>query len=138
MRPSGPPSKFDPMAALDANPEPQQKQQNYQQQHQPQQSQSYSKAVRLELHKRMQNQDQMPSSSGLNRQILEAFDSDDEDDDDEEEDAAARRGKGAEVAPPCDMNYFNASGGGSKSKHGFRTHHDMADAFAAGLQAMKK
>merc|ERR1712029_499864 len=114
-----------------------QQQQNYQQ-HQPHQSQSYSKAVRLELHKRMQNQDQMPSSSGLNRQILEAFGSDEDEDDDEEEDAAARRGKGAEVAPPCDMNYFNASGSGSKRKHGFRTHHDMADAFAAGLQAMKK
>merc|ERR1712130_698371 len=118
------------MAALDANPEPQpHNQQPYHQQNQPQQSQSYSQAVRLELHKRIQNQDQLPSSSGLNRQILEAFDSDDEDD--------ARRGKGAEVAPPCDMNYFNTSGGG-KSKHGFRTHHDMADAFAAGLQAMKK
>ena len=47
-------------------------------------------------------------------------------------------GEGAEVAPPCDMNYFNSSGSSSRDKTGYRSHYDMADAFNAGLEAMKK
>ena len=121
----------DPMAFLDANPEQEQPQE-------PPEAQpsvpSYSKAVRMELHRRMQNQDHLPSS-GLNSRVLEAFQDDSDDDDDEEEDQ--KRGKGTEVAPPCDMSYFSA-GPGSSNKQGFRSHHDMADAFSAGLQAMKK
>ena len=78
----------------------------------------------------MQNQDQLPSS-GLNSRVLAAFD----DSDDDEEEDTSRRGEGAEVAPPCDMNYFNAS---NSKKQGSRSHYDMADAFAAGLAAMKK
>ena len=83
----------------------------------------------------MQSQDHLPSS-GLNSRVLEAFQDDSDDDDDEEEDQ--NRGKGTEVAPPCDMSYFNAGPSSSNSKQGFRSHHDMADAFSAGLQAMKK
>merc|ERR1712227_973012 len=93
----------------------------------------YSKAIRLELHKRMQNQDTLPSS-GLNSRVLEAFnDSDDGDDDDD----TSHRGDGVEIAPPCDMNYFNA-GSNQRKQQGSRSHYDMADAFAAGLAAMKK
>ena len=51
----------------------------------------------------------------------------------------SRRGAGAEVAPPTDMSYFNSGpSGGGNSRQGFRSHHDMADAFAAGLQANRK
>ena len=81
----------------------------------------------------MQSQDHLPSA-GLNSRVLEAFQDDSDEDDDEDD---TNRGKRAEVAPPCDMNYFN-SGSSSVDKSGFRSHHDMADAFAAGLQAMKK
>ena len=130
QQPPRPP--HDPMAFLDANPEPEQPQEPPE----PQPSvPSYSKAVRMELHRRMQNQDHLPSS-GLNSRVLEAFQDDSDDDDDEEEDQ--NRGKGTEVAPPCDMSYFNAGPGSSNNKQGFRSHHDMADAFSAGLQAMKK
>ena len=87
----------------------------------------------MELHRRMQSQDHLPSS-GLNSHVLEAF----QDDSDEEEEEDLNRGKGSEVAPPCDMSYFNAGPSSSNSKQGFRSHHDMADAFSAGLQAMKK
>ena len=91
---------------------------------------SYSKAVRLELHKRMQNQDLLPES-GLNSKVLEAF----ADSDSEEEEEERPRGRGSEIAPPCDMNYFSSPG---TSRSGYRDHHDMAEAFNAGLQANKK
>ena len=99
---------------------------------------SYSRAVRLELHKRMQSQDTITlPSAGLNSRVLEAFQDSDEDEDEEGEEC--RRGAGAEVAPPTDMSYFNSGpSGGGNSRQGFRSHHDMADAFAAGLQANRK
>merc|ERR1719445_1028106 len=54
---SNPPRSSDPMAYLDANPDPE----LYQHPQEPKPPvPSYSKAVRLELHKRMQNQDQLP------------------------------------------------------------------------------
>ena len=101
-------------------------------------SASYSRAVRLELHKRMQSQDTITlPSAGLNSRVLEAFQDSDEDEDDEDDEC--RRGAGAEVAPPTDMSYFNSGpSGGGNSRQGFRSHHDMADAFAAGLQANRK
>merc|ERR1719273_1782596 len=117
----------DPMAFLDANPEPEQPQEPPQPRAP---APSYSKAIRMELHKRMQSQDHLPSS-GLNSHVLEAF-QDDSDDEDEEEDL--RRGEGNEVAPPCDMSYYNAGPSSSSNKQGFRSHYDMADAFSAGLQ----
>merc|ERR1712048_658343 len=61
----GPPS--DPMAFLDANPDPELYQPPPPGPKPP--AASYSKAVRLELHKRMQNQDTLPSS-GLNSRVL--------------------------------------------------------------------
>ena len=35
--------------------------------------------------------------------------SDDEEDDDEDEEERKRAGRGAEVAPPCDMTYYGAT-----------------------------
>merc|ERR1719410_1077289 len=118
-----------PMAMLDAAPEPEPPQQD--QQPPPASAASYSRAVRLELHKRMQSQDTITlPSAGLNSRVLEAFQDSDEDEEEE-----CRRGAGAEVAPPTDMSYFNSGpSGGGNSRQGFRSHHDMADAFAAGLQ----
>merc|ERR1719350_1504723 len=113
----------DPMAFLDANPEPEQPQEPPQPQQPP--APSYSKAVRMELHRRMQSQDHLPSS-GLNSHVLEAF----QDDSEDEEEEDVNRGKGSEVAPPCDMSYFNAGPSSSNNKQGFRSHHDMADAFS--------
>merc|ERR1719270_1617500 len=75
----GPPS--DPMAFLDANPDPELYQPPPPEPKPP--AASYSKAIRLELHKRMQNQDTLPSS-GLNSRVLEAFNDSDDDDDDED------------------------------------------------------
>ena len=120
----------DPMAFLDSNPEPERPSEPAQMQPP---APSYSKAVRMELHRRMQSQDHLPSS-GLNSHVLEAF----QDDSDEEEEEDLNRGKGSEVAPPCDMSYFNAGPSSSSNKQGFRSHHDMAEAFSAGLQAQKK
>ena len=56
--------------------------------------------------------------------------------DDEEGEDDGARGAGAEVAPPCDMNYFSSAA--TQNPRGFRSHHDMAEAFSAGLQASKK
>ena len=106
---------------LDANPDPAPS---------PAPVPSYSKAVRLELHKRMQNQELLPES-GLNSKVLEAF----ADSDSEEEEEERPRGRGAEVGPPCDMNYFSSP---VTSNSGYRAHHHMAEAFNAGLQANKK
>eukprot|EP00092_Neocalanus_flemingeri_P004406 GFUD01004739.1.p1 GENE.GFUD01004739.1~~GFUD01004739.1.p1 ORF type:complete len:661 (+),score=257.13 GFUD01004739.1:92-2074(+) len=144
-QPLNPPPKIDPMAMLDANPEPTP---SFIQDTTPDPSlfnatpkptpPSYSKCVRMELHQRMKNQDFLPAASsnggGLNSKILEAFN-----DSDSEEEEDPKRGTGAEVAPPCDMDYYNYTGGpASNSRAGFRSHHDMADAFNAGLNSMKK
>jgi len=132
--PGGPPGRpLDPMSMLEANPEapPAPPAPTTSTAALP----SYSKAVRLELHKRMQSQDNFSSSvSGLNSKVLQAF-ADSDSDSDEEEKAGRRRGEGTEIAPPCDMNYFASPGTSNK---GYRAHHDMADAFNAGLQASKK
>ena len=123
--PRGPPPAarpVDPMSMLDASPDPPPA---------PSTVPSYSKAVRLELHKRMQNQEMLPGA-GLNSKVLQAFaDSDSE----EEEEEERPRGGGAEVGPPCDMSYFSSPASSSK---GYRSHHDMAEAFTAGLQAKRK
>ena len=80
----------------------------------------------------MQNQEMLPGA-GLNSQVLQAFaDSDSEEEEEEEE---RPRGGGAEVAPPCDMSYFSSP---ASSSTGFRSHHHMAEAFSAGLQAKRK
>jgi len=85
----------------------------------------------------MKNQDFLPQAStnggGLNSKILEAFNETDSEDEDD-----TKRGTGAEVEPPCDMNYYNFTGPAKTNKSGFRSHHDMAESFNAGLQAMKK
>ena len=84
----------------------------------------------------MQNQENITGTeagSGLNSQVLQAFA--DSDSDSEGEDAGTR-GAGAEIAPPCDMNYFSSAS--TTNPRGFRSHHDMAEAFSAGLQANKK
>jgi len=143
--PSHPPPKLDPMAELNSNPE---SNNSFVLDSTPDPSllkppvqatpPTYSKCVRMELHKRMKNQDFLPpansNSGGLNSKILEAFN---ETDSEEEEDSKRGSG-GAEVAPPCDMDYYNFTGGTTNPRGGFRSHHDMADAFEAGLKAMKK
>ncbi len=52
--------------------------------------------------------------------------------------ASERRGLRNEVAPPCDMNYYNNTAAARNSHVGFRTHEDMASAFNAGLEARKR
>ena len=78
----------------------------------------------------MQNQEMLPGA-GLNSKVLQAF----ADSDSEEEEGERPRGGGAEVAPPCDMSYFSSP---ASSSTGYRSHHDMAEAFTAGLQAKRK
>ena len=143
VQPSKAPPKLDPMAMLNANPDPTP---SFIQDTTPDPSllettakpapPSYSRCVRMELHKRMKNQDFLPqpsTSGGLNSKVLEAFN---ESDSEEEDDT--KRGAGAEVAPPCDMEYYNYSGGTNKDRAGYRSHHDMAEAFNAGMKANKK
>lgn len=145
VMPTNPPPKLDPMAMLDASSIPNHSvsentsaEPSSNQPKPPSSSPatSYSKCIRMELHKRMKNQDFLPPPSnngGLNSKILEAFN---ESDSDEEEDT--KRGSGAEVAPPCDMDYYSVTGGVKTDRRGYRSHHDIADAFNAGLKANKK
>ena len=148
VMPSNPPPTLDPMAVLDAgssqtslfsedrNPDPSLLESTSAQPSITTKATSYSKCVRMELHKRMKNQDFLPPPSnngGLNSKILEAFNESDSDDDED-----TNRGSGAEVAPPCDMEYYNYTGGVKTDRSGYRSHHDMADAFNAGLKAKKK
>jgi len=94
---------------------------------------TYSKCIRMELHKRMKNQDFLPNpSEGLNSKILEVFN-----ESDSEEDEDRKGGKGAQIAPPADMNYFNYTDAPKRKASGFVRHHDMAEAFNAGLEANK-
>jgi len=98
---------------------------------------NYSKHVRLELHRRMTAQDFMPGGADTDigsRIMAELLDSDSEEEDEEE----AVRGRGAEVAPPPGLEQQQQGGTGQHGRAGFRSHHDMADAFSAGLQAQKK
>ena len=89
---------------------------------------NFSKDDRLALHKRMQvalvlktkcfhisffllqEQDFLPPATRIRNEIEEGegFSGDDDDEDDEEEERK-RSGRGAEVAPPCDMGYYGAS-----------------------------
>ena len=89
---------------------------------------SFSKDHRLALHKRMQvalvlqtscfnisffllqEQDFLPPATRIRNEIEEGegFSGDDDDDEDDEEERK-RSGRGAEVAPPCDMGYYGAS-----------------------------
>lgn len=152
-------SKFDldPMANLDVNPEPQMmgpdpKPPNQWMGPEPNLSQPpvkpisqpsakpmYSQQIRIELHKRMKNQEFVTApTSGLNRNIineLEAFQESDSDEDDE----CGDRGKGNEVAPPCDMEYYTSSSTWNPDRNkGARSHFDMAEAFSAGVKAQNK
>ena len=96
---------------------------------------SYSTAMRLDLHKKMQNQQFLPRP-GLNTAIINELEEFEESD--EEEDEGLRRGQKAEVAPPSSMDYYSFSGGPRDNKHGFRTHEDMASAFNQGLNNARK
>ena len=90
----------------------------------------------MELHKRMKNQDFLPqpsNSGSLDNKLLEAFN---ESDSEEEDDT--KRGAGAEVDPPCDMEYYKYTVGANKDRAGYRSHHDMAEDFNAGMKANKK
>lgn len=129
------PSKpaLDPMALLDMKPkEPERP------------LESYSTAVRLELHRRMQEHDYLPPAPGLNTRIINELEQAEEDSEEEEHrelaEASERRGLRTEVAPPCDMNYFSnaAAPRTSSASVGFRSHEDMASAFNAGLEARKR
>jgi len=100
---------------------------------------SFSKDDRLALHKRMQEQDFLPPATRIRNEIEEGegFSGDDDDDEDDEEERK-RSGRGAEVAPPCDMGYYGASQGRGRGRGGFRSHEDMADAFSAGMKAQEE
>jgi len=93
---------------------------------------SYSKCVRLELHKRMQNQDFLPTPGhgGLNSMVLETFKDSESDEDDDD----PKRGKGVEIEPPSQMSYYNnIVNHGSISRNKF----DIKESFAEGLKANK-
>merc|ERR1719273_980129 len=67
---------------------------------------SFSKDDRLALHRRMQEQDFLPPATRIRNEIEEGEGfSDDDDDDEDDEEERKRSGRGAEVAPPCDMGY---------------------------------
>ena len=58
----------------------------------------------------LQEQDFLPPATRIRNEIEEGegFSGDDDDDEDDEEERK-RSGRGAEVAPPCDMGYYGAS-----------------------------
>merc|ERR1719150_914046 len=99
---------------------------------------SFSKDHRLALHKRMQEQDFLPPATRIRNEIEEGEGFSDDDDDEDDEEERKRSGRGAEVAPPCDMGYYGASQGRGRGRGGFRSHEDMADAFSAGMKAQEE
>ena len=94
----------------------------------------YSTAMRLDLHRKMQESSYLPQP-GLNRRIINELEEQDSDSEDNEE-VEAPRGRRNEIAPPCDMEYFNNTEVKNKNKVKIST--DMRDSFAQGLQARKK
>merc|ERR1711874_755034 len=138
-------ANLDPMASLNANPsleptgpEPRPNPEDKPNLDPEDKPNVYSQQLRLELHRRMKNQEHLPlPTTGLNRNIINELDAF-EDTDDEEDEDEVERGKGAEIAPPCDMNYYNSGDNKSTKTPLFRSHFDMADAFSAGLEAQKK
>ena len=100
--------------------------------------QSYSTAMRLDLHRKMMEQDFLPEPAGLNNRIINELDQlADEDGDSEDEEEEKSRGRGNEVAPPATMEYYSSGPRPGTSKAS-KTRHDVADAFNIGLNAMKK
>jgi len=94
----------------------------------------YSTAMRLDLHRKMQESSYLPQS-GLNRRIINELE-EQESDSEENEEEDAPRGRRNEIAPPCDMQYFNNTE--TKNKNKVKISTDMRDSFAQGLQARKK
>jgi len=134
-------SKFDldPMANLDVNPEPEMMGPEPKPPSQPAATKPmYSQHIRIELHKRMKNQEFITApSTGLNRSIINELEAFQESESEEEDDD--NRGKGSEVAPPCDMEYYASSTTWNPDRNkGARSHFDMAEAFSAGIKAQKK
>jgi len=137
MKATIPEGNMNPMTFLDANPEPQPSPSNNFNNSNERPGSQYAKIMKMEVERRglLEN-----SGGGMSRSMLDeikAFqEASDEDDSDDDE----NRGKRAEVAPPCSMDYFNNTVTNPKNsfKQGFRSHEDMADAFNAGLQAQKK
>jgi len=101
-------------------------------------SQSYSTAMRLDLHRKMMEQDYLPASAGLNSRIINELVESVEEDDEEEEEEEDRRGLRNEIAPPCSMDYYSSQAGPSRNKSMFKSREDIASAFNQGLNALKK
>ena len=130
----------------------------------------YSTATRVAMHQSMQvnvttlllqsnhqlfqDQDYLPPATmGLGSRIVNELEEGFSDDDDDDEEEQKRSGRGAEVAPPCDMSYYGATQvfkefnnsasfhvdfkGRGRGRGGFRSHEDMADAFSAGMKAQE-
>ena len=94
-----------------------------------------SRQERLQVHSEIK--------SGVGSMIVNEVDQEflpEEDYEEEEEEEDRESKKRAEIAPPCDMNYYNNMKGKSeKYRSGFRTHEAMASAFNFGLgQSTKK
>ena len=70
----------------------------------------YKRVVLISLFFLLQEQDFLPPATRIRNEIEEGegFSGDDDDDEDDEEERK-RSGRGAEVAPPCDMGYYGAS-----------------------------
>ena len=126
--PPPPPVRVDPMSLLEAAA-PKAK---------PKPMETYSTAMRLDLHKKMQESGYLPEP-GLNTRIInemEEFVEEEEDQGEEEEEST--RGRRAEVAPPTSMDYYASTNRGRVDKSaGFRSRDDMASAFSEGLKKRK-
>ena len=98
-------------------------------------SQGYSTAMRLDLHKKMQESQYLPLP-GLNQRIINELEEDSDSDYEAKDEKEAPRGRRTEIAPPCSMQYFNNTESKPKYKNDFST--DLHDSFAQGMQARKK
>ena len=105
----------------------------------PKPMQSYSTAMRLDLHKKMQESGYLPAPAGINTRIINELEegSEDEEEEEEQEDECTR-GRRAEVAPPTSMDYYASTHTGRSLKStGFRSRDDMASALSEGLKKRK-
>jgi len=97
---------------------------------------AYSTAMRINLHKKMQEDSCLPQP-GLNSKIINELDKHFDDSIEETDIDDNRRGQGNEIAPPCSMQYFaNTSASKISAKSQFAS--SMKSAFEQGLQAQKK